>query len=121
VNLGWRFVLVACVASLSDLNAQVVVTPRSAKGGEIQGEPWAKVPESFRKLKFPEWRIPTDRDRWQTRERAEVRKNLLDCLGEMPPRPDPHRVRVTSREEELGYILERFEFDNGVDATVPGI
>ena len=43
------------------------------------------------------------------------------CLGEMPPRPDPAKVEVLSREEHDGYTLERFEFHNGVDMVVPGM
>ena len=39
----------------------------------------------------------------------------------MPPRPDPSKVEVVSREEHDGYTLERFRFHNGVDAVVPGI
>jgi dienelactone hydrolase len=39
----------------------------------------------------------------------------------MPPRPDPTKVRVTSKEEFDDYVQERFEFHNGVDMVVPGI
>ena len=45
----------------------------------------------------------------------------MQCLGEMPPRPDPAQVKVRSREELADYTLERFEFHNGVDMVVPGI
>src|SRR6266478_764324 len=85
------------------LTAQVVLTPKAAKGGEIQGEPWVDVPASFRKIKIPEWPVPTDRDRWEKQDRARVRKTLIECLGEMPPRPDPRQVRVTSREDKGDY------------------
>ena len=47
------------------LSAQVFVTPKAAKGGQVQGEPWADVPAPFRKTKIPEWPIPTDRNRWE--------------------------------------------------------
>src|SRR5262249_52154396 len=43
------------------------------------------------------------------------------CLGEMPARPDPRKVKVLSREDKGDYTLERFEFHNGVDMVVPGI
>ena len=33
--------------------AQVRVTPKEAKGGEKQGEPWAEVPESFKRPENP--------------------------------------------------------------------
>jgi hypothetical protein len=79
------------------------------------------VPESFRSLKIPEWPLPTDLKRWQEVDRPRTRATLLRCLGEMPPRPDPAKVKVVSREDMGDYILERFEFHNGVDMVVPGI
>ena len=39
----------------------------------------------------------------------------------MPPRPDPRKVKVVSKEDHGDYTLERFEFHNGVDMVVPGI
>lgn len=101
--------------------AQERVTPKAAKGGEKQGEPWAEVPESFRNLKIPEWPLPTDLKRWQEVDRARTRETLLRCLGELPPRPDPKKVKVVSREDQGDYVLERIEFHNGVDMVVPGI
>jgi hypothetical protein len=65
----------------SALTAQVRVTPKEAKGGEKQGEPWAEVPESFKNLKIPEWPLPTDLKRWQGTDRAKTRETLLRCLG----------------------------------------
>jgi dienelactone hydrolase len=106
---------------LLPLSAQERVTPKEAKGGEKQGEPWAAVPESFRNLKIPAWPIPTDLKRWQEVDRAKTRETLLRCLGEMPTRPDPKKVKVLSREDQGDYVLERFEFHNGVDMVVPGI
>src|SRR5262249_37229273 len=105
----------------SPLPAQVRVTPKEAKGGQAQGEPWAEVPEEFRKVKIPEWPLPTDLKRWQETDRARTRAPLLKLLGEMPERPDPAKVKVLSREDQGDYILERFEFHNGVDMVVPGI
>lgn len=104
-----------------NLLAQVRVTPKEAKGGVKQGEPWAEVPESFRRIKIPEWPIPTDLKRWQEVDRAKTRATLLQLIGEMPPRPDPARVKILSKEDHDGYTLERFEFHNGVDHIVPGI
>jgi dienelactone hydrolase len=101
--------------------AQERATPKEAKGGPKQGPAWAEVPESFRHLKIPEWPMPTDLARWQNVDRAETRATLLRCLGEMPPRPDPKNVKVLSREDHDDYVLERFEFHNGVDMVVPGL
>jgi hypothetical protein len=88
--------------------AQERVTPQTSKGGVTWGEPWAEIPESFRSARPPEWPLPTDLAKWQNTDRAKVRAILLDCLGEMPARPDPAAVKVLSREEHEAYTLERF-------------
>lgn len=103
------------------LAGQVRVTPKEAKGGQKQGEPWAEVPETFKNLKIPDWPMPTDLKRWQESDRAKTRATLLRCLGDLPPRPDPAKVKVLSKEDHEDYTLERFEFHNGVDMVVPGI
>jgi dienelactone hydrolase len=113
--------VLAGLCLVAPLAAQVREVPKSAKGGEKQGEPWAEVPESFRGLKIPDWPLPTDLKRWQEIDRARTRAIIVRLLGEMPPRPDPARVKVVSREDHDGYTLERFEFHNGVDMVVPGI
>jgi len=102
-------------------SAQVRITPKFAKGGEKQGEPWAEVPETFKSMKLPDWPLPTDLKRWQQVDRARTRATIIECLGDMPPRPDPGKVRVVSTEDRGTYTLERFEFHNGVDMVVPGI
>lgn len=101
---------------------QIRVTPKESKGGpEKQGEAWAEVPETFKSMKIPEWPLPTDRKAWEESGRAKTRATLLACLGEMPERPDPKKVRVISREDKGEFFLEHFEFHNGVDMVVPGI
>jgi dienelactone hydrolase len=117
---GLLFLTLLLVSS-SPLAGQDRVTPREAKGGEKQGQAWAEVPDAFKSLKIPDWPMPTDLKRWQDSERANTRRTLLRCLGELPPRPDPRKVKVLSREEHGSYTLERFEFYNGVDMVVPGI
>jgi hypothetical protein len=117
---GFLFAVLVVVTG-SPLAAQVRVTPKEAKGGEKQGEPWAEVPEGYKHLKIPEWPMPTDLKRWQAVDRAQTGSTLLRCLGELPPRPDPSRVKVVSKEDHDDYTLERFEFHNGVDMTVPGV
>ncbi len=105
----------------ASLDAQVRVTPAQSKGGEKQGEAWAEVPASFKSMKIPEWPMPTDLRQWAEADRAKTRETLLKCLGEMPARPDPKKVKIVSREEHDDYTLERFEFHNGVDMVVSGI
>ena len=118
-----RFILAVAVSFIltAAAQAQLRITPQAAKGGTKFGEPWAGIPESFRNLGVPDWKAPTDLKRWQEVERPQIRQTLLELLGEMPPRPDPARVKVLSREDKGSFILERFEFFNGVDMTVPGI
>jgi dienelactone hydrolase len=121
-TIGAGVLLVGLVlASGSPLDAQVRVTPKEAKGGEKQGQPWAEVPDTFKQIKLPDWPVPTELKRWQGIDRARTRETLLRCLGEMPPRPDPRQVKVLSREDHDDYTLERFEFHNGIDMVVPGI
>ncbi len=103
------------------LAAQERVTPKASKGSQKQVEPWSEVPESFRGLKIPDWPMPTDVKPWEETDRARTRATLVRCLGEMPPRPDPRKVKVLSREDHEDYVVERFEFHNGVDSTVPGV
>jgi dienelactone hydrolase len=110
--LGWLFA--------PPVTAQVRVTPKESRGGKPLGEPGANVPDEFRGLKVPDWPLPTDRGQWQ-KDRVKVRATVLQCLGNLPPRPDPARVKVVSRQERDGYILERIEFHNGADALVPGL
>ncbi len=100
---------------------QVRVTPEKSKGGTKWGEPWADVPESFRNLGVPEWKVPTDLSQWRERDQPRTRALLVELLGEMPARPDPAKVKVISREDKGDYTLERIEFFNGVDMQVPGI
>lgn len=63
--------------------------------------------------------VPRDHADWE-QARARLRAQLQQVLGDLPPRPAMPDVRIRSREERHGYRLERFEFDNGAGATVPG-
>ena len=110
------------LAMLSTMSlAQERVTPASSKGGTKYGEPWKDIPASFRSAVPPEWPLPTNLNQWQMVDRLKVRATLLECLGEMPKRPDPAAVKILAREDHATYTLERFEFFNGVDMIVPGI
>src|SRR5262249_22705981 len=100
--------------------AQDRVKPKAAKGGKPFGEPWAEVPEFYKSIRLRDWPLPTELKAWQ-KDRLEVRKTLLKCLGDLPERPDPRKVVSLVKEEKDGYTLERFEFFNGVDQTVAGV
>src|SRR5437879_5863313 len=107
------FVLLLFVV-ISPINAQDRVKPKAAKGGKDFGEPWAQVPELYKKIKIPAWPVPTGLAKWQE-DRKNVRQTLLKCLGDLPARPDPRKVMPTFKEERNDYTIERFEFFNGVD------
>ncbi len=68
-----------------------------------------KVPAFSPPATWPEW----------AGQRAEIRATLLKLLGDFPPRPKP-TARIVSRTEGDGYILEKFVFDDGLGAEVPG-
>jgi len=70
----------------------------------------------------PELTIPADLDIWK-RQRDVIRGTLWRLLGDLPARPalEEMKVRVLGREEAADYVVERFQFDNGAGATVPGV
>jgi len=117
--------LLLTIAPLPSASGQVRVTPARANGGlpryEKYAEPWVDIPDSFRDLRVPEWAVPTDLRQWQEIDRRKVRQTLVECLGEMPPRPPADQVKVVSVEDRGAFTLERFEFHNGIDMVVPGI
>ena len=67
----------------------------------------------------PDFRLPATREAWEAR-RSEVRATLEGLLGQLPPRPARPVVTTVLREDRGEYRLEKFTFDNGAGATVPG-
>ncbi len=69
--------------------------------------------------------VPTFKLRTTTAElsdqRTEVRTLLRKALGELPPRPDPSKVKIVSRVDRGEWFEERIEFDNGAGSRVPGV
>lgn len=63
--------------------------------------------------------VPSTRRTWEN-ARRELRSQLWQQLGKLPPRPTVPRVRTLSQEDRGDYVLEKFEFDNFAGATVPG-
>lgn len=63
--------------------------------------------------------VPSTRRGWDN-ARREVRAQLWQILGKLPPRPRVPTIRTLSREDRGDYTLEKFEFDNLAGATVPG-
>jgi dienelactone hydrolase len=67
----------------------------------------------------PEFNVPPSRAEWESKRNA-LRTQLWQSLGQLPPRPTKPSVTTLSREERDEFILERFQFDNGAGAAVPG-
>jgi dienelactone hydrolase len=67
----------------------------------------------------PALQAPGSRAAWE-RQRKEVRAQLWQLLGKLPPRPKAPKVEIVSSEARDGYKVEKFQFDNGAGATVPG-
>ncbi len=63
--------------------------------------------------------MPKELKEWK-KQRSEIRRTLWQLLGDLPPRPAEPRVRLLSKEQRDSFVLEKFEFDNGAGATVPG-
>ncbi len=85
-----------------------------ASGGQAAQSAWQSAAPAV-----PEFKAPAGREAWES-QRAEIRLTLWKILGKLPPRPRVPAVRTLSREDKGGYWLEKFEFDNGAGATVPG-
>ena len=67
----------------------------------------------------PPFTIPASKAAWELR-RQPLRVQLLDLLGKLPQRPKVPLVETLTREDRGDYWLEKFQFDNGAGATVPG-
>jgi dienelactone hydrolase len=67
----------------------------------------------------PELQAPTTQAHWQT-QRQEIQARLWSLLGRLPERPPKPGVTTLSREDRGSYVLEKFQFDNGAGAIVPG-
>ncbi len=67
----------------------------------------------------PPFTPPASRKSWET-QRKNVRAELWKLLGKLPPRPKRPQVETVSKEDRGDYFVEKFQFDNGAGATVPG-
>ncbi len=70
-------------------------------------------------LSVPVFTTPSTLDAWKQQRKA-VRNTLIELMGEVPSRPQVTQVKIVSREDKGEYTLEKFEFDNGAGALVPG-
>jgi len=99
---------------------QIRKVPEASRGGRKYAELWEKVPLPIRSYPFPEFPIPKTLEEWKQERRDNIHKTVIQCLGEIPPRPRDLQCKVTEREERDTYILEHFVFDNEVDGAVTG-
>ncbi|HWX20234.1 MAG TPA: alpha/beta hydrolase family protein [Candidatus Binatia bacterium] len=67
----------------------------------------------------PDFKAPGSKSAWE-RQRKEVRAQLWQLLGKLPPRPKLPEIAILSRETRDGCKVEKFQFDNGAGATVAG-
>ena len=67
----------------------------------------------------PEFTVPKTKATWE-RQRGEVRARLNQLLGQLPPRPKLPKVTTLTREDRGDHVFEKFTFDNGAGAIVPG-
>jgi dienelactone hydrolase len=67
----------------------------------------------------PPFSAPKSKRAWET-ARTKIRAQLWQLLGQLPPSPKIPAVETLSREDRGDYVLEKFQFDNGAGATVPG-
>jgi dienelactone hydrolase len=72
------------------------------------------------KVAAPEFKIPNTLAEWQSNRKA-VRDTLIKLMGALPARPKTPVVQIIGREDKGNYFEERFTFDNGAGATVPGV
>jgi dienelactone hydrolase len=56
---------------------------------------------------------------WE-KQRVRVRAQLWDLLGKLPPRPRLPKTETLTVEDRGDFVMEKFQFDNGAGATVPG-
>ena len=67
----------------------------------------------------PAFHAPASKAAWE-KGREQIRAQVWDLLGKLPARPKTPKVQTLSREDRGDYIVEKFQFDNGAGAIVPG-
>ncbi len=103
---SWTFFLAAALA--------LVPNGRMAAAEQTDADRWLAKAQVA-----PAFSVPSSLEAWQAK-RKEVRAQLWELLGKLPPRPKVPKVQTLSREDRGDYVLEKFQFDNEAGATVPG-
>ena len=99
------------ILALLVLSARI---PLMAQTNQSQGQEWLAHTD----LAAP-FAAPTTKEEWE-KQRVEIRATLWELLGKLPPRPKVPTVKTVSREDRGDFVVEKFTFDNGAGATVPG-
>jgi dienelactone hydrolase len=74
---------------------------------------------SQQRMTVPELVVPASIEQWQ-QQRKGIRETLISVVGDLPAQPPTLALKVVSREDKDTYTVEKFQFDNGAGATVPG-
>ncbi len=96
------------------LFVSITVSPVMAESHTNDAEAWlskANMPAPFA--------VPKKKAAWQM-ERTKIRAQLWQLLGDLPPRPKVPKVEIISRGDRGDFSVEKFQFDNGAGAMVPG-
>ena len=88
--------------------------PLMAQSNQTEAARWLAKAELA-----PPFHAPASRKQWET-QRKQVRAQLWQLLGKLPPRPKTPAVETLSREDRGDYVLEKFQIDNGAGSAVPG-
>ncbi|HEY5910331.1 MAG TPA: alpha/beta hydrolase family protein [Verrucomicrobiae bacterium] len=67
----------------------------------------------------PDFKAPASNAAWQS-QRQQIRSQLKQLLGDLPPRPKVPKVEILSREDRGEFRVEKFQFDNQAGEVVPG-
>ncbi|MGC9328737.1 MAG: dienelactone hydrolase, partial [Candidatus Hinthialibacter sp.] len=73
------------------------------------------LPGKFERFEYP---TPQSAEQWEN-EKKELRLKLWRLLGDIPE-PFTPQPTITKREQRNGYLLEKFQFENGVGDAVYG-
>ena len=98
-------------SSLLLLGAEKIIM---AKTNQNEGLRWLeKAPP------VPVLVVPSTTTAWE-KKRGEIRSQLWQLLGQLPAQPTIPKIKTLSREDRGDFMVEKFQFDNGAGAVVPG-
>ena len=67
----------------------------------------------------PPFVVPASLPAWEVK-RQEIRSELWNLLGRLPPRPKTPKVEILWRQDRGDFVVEKFQFDNEAGSVVPG-